>query len=107
MRNAILIGLASVALAGVAGGLTAAAIGGSSSAPGRTETITLKNGEPGPPGPPGPQGPKGATGPAGPQGPQGPPGGVLGCPAGFTPGTLVINTPDGHVTTYTCLEDLP
>lgn len=79
-------------LAAGAGALTAVAVGaGGSSPPGRTETVNLKNG---------------ATGPAGPTGPKGP-AGDFSCPSGFSPGTLIINHPGGHVTTYTCLEDLP
>lgn len=53
----------------------------------------------GPPGPPGPAGVAGAQGPPGPQGPAG-----LQCPAGFSPGTLTINTPGGQRTMFTCMR---
>lgn len=58
----------------------------------KTETITVKDGEPGPAGPPGPKGEKGE------------PGGTT-CPTGFVQGRLVINHPGGQTTIATCLEE--
>jgi hypothetical protein len=58
----------------------------------KTETITVKDGEPGPAGPPGPKGEKGE------------PGGQT-CPSGFVNGRLVINHPGGQVTIATCMEE--
>lgn len=118
-----------LALAGSSGYLASTAFSGSSAAPtGKTVTVDVGTGVQGPAGPPGPAGPVGEPGPTGPQGPagtgtngggpQGPPGppgpagptgpagsAGLACPDGFSPGTLVINAPGGHVTTYTCLAD--
>jgi len=31
--------------------------------------------------------------------------GSIGCPAGYTAGALVINSPGGHVQIWTCLKD--
>ena len=58
----------------------------------KTETITIKDGEPGPPGPPGPKGDKGESG-------------GQSCPEGFVNGRLVINHPGGQTTIATCLEE--
>ena len=55
----------------------------------KTETITVKDGEPGPPGPPGPKGDPGGQ----------------ACPDGFVNGRLVINHPGGQTTIATCLEE--
>jgi hypothetical protein len=67
-------------------------------------------GPPGPKGDAGPTGPKGDAGPQGPQGdvgPQGPPGpaGGFDCPTGYSFGTVVFNTPQGHQTIATCIKD--
>lgn len=117
MRNPLLLLMAGLALAGASGFLTSQALSGGSSAAARTETITLTNGGPGPTGPAGPRGARGpvgvtgergVTGEPGATGPQGPAGqGGVPCPDGFSPGFLVINHPGGHVTLYSCLEDLP
>ena len=83
----------------LAAALTSTAAGGyfagaalSQSTPVKTETITIRNGEPGP------------AGPAGPQGPKGEDGGTT-CPKGFVFGKLIINHPGGQTTIFTCLED--
>ena len=83
----------------MAGALTATAAGGFFTSQAvmaqdgvKTETITVKDGEPGPPGPAGPKGEKGE------------PGGQT-CPPGFVNGRLVINHPGGQTTIATCLEE--
>lgn len=93
------------------GGLAFTATGGflaaqalSQGGPIRTETITIRNGEPGPAGPAGPAGPPGPRGEQGERGEQGPPGGMT-CPDGFVQGRLIINHPGGQVTIFTCLEE--
>ena len=88
MKRAVIVTLASLALAGSAGFLTAQALS-SQAQPTRTVTINLRNG---------------ATGPAGPRGPTGP-AGSQSCPAGFSEGELVINHPGGQVTIVTCLKN--
>jgi hypothetical protein len=82
----------------MAGAMTATAAGGFFTSQAvmaqdgvRTETITVKDGEPGPAGPPGPKGEKGEPG-------------AQTCPTGFEQGRLVINHPGGQVTIATCLE---
>lgn len=118
MWKAVAVGLVGLTLAGSCGYLTATAFGQESGGPERTVTIDVGTGEQGPVGPPGPagevgaqgeQGPageRGAQGEQGPVGPAGPPGpaGGMTCKAGFEPGTLVINTPGGQTTIWTCLE---
>lgn len=93
-----------------AGGFAAAALTQQPSQATRTVTIDVATGPTGPAGPAGPRGaagPTGARGPAGPRGATGPagPAGGLECPAGFSPGDLVINHPGGQVTLFTCLKD--
>jgi hypothetical protein len=109
-------------LAASSGYMASAALGiGSQTDPIRTETINVGEGEQGPQGIPGPQGPQGekgeqgATGETGAQGPQGIPGPpgppgtgsgggpCAGAPAGYEPGILVINSPGGQTSQYTCL----
>lgn len=87
MKVAILIVAVSLALAATAGFMTRQAL--SQDEPTRTETITIRDGEPGP---------------AGPRGPAGPPGGTT-CPDGYEFGRLVINHPGGQVTILTCMEE--
>lgn len=100
--KAVALLASSLVLAGGTGYLTSQALGGSAAAPvGKTVTVDITPGETGPKGDPGPPGAKGDPGPIGPAGPAG----GVGCPDGFSPGTLVINHPGGHVTIYTCLED--
>jgi hypothetical protein len=117
------LAVGAVALAGASGYLTSTALSsGNTGQAGRTVTINVGAGQPGPAGPAGPKGDAGPAGPAGPQGPKGDqgakgeigpagppgppgPGGGFACPTGFTPGTLVINAPQGHATIYTCLKD--
>ena len=82
--------LAALAVAAVAGGLTAVALGTTSQEPTRTVTVNVATG---------PQGP------AGPQGPPGPPGPAQSCPSGFSFGVLVLNAPGGQVSLATCLKD--
>ncbi len=114
MSKVPVYGLALVAgllLAASSGFLTRTAI---SSGNTKTVTVNIESGAQGPPGPVGPvgapgvrgaTGARGPAGPAGPQGASGPPGPAgLACPAGFQEGVLVINTPTGHVTIWTCLE---
>jgi hypothetical protein len=112
---------ASLVLAGSSGFLTAQALGQD----GEPRTVTINAGEQGPPGPPGPEGPEGPpgpaspgtqgppgpvgpAGPAGPAGPVGPPGTggggpCAGAPPGYSAGILVINTPGGQTSLWTCL----
>ena len=94
----MLKGRASVLLTAGALGATAAggffasqAVMAQNSQP-KTETITVKDGEPGPPGPKGDKGDPGEPG-------------AQTCPAGFVPGRLVINHPGGQTTIATCLEE--
>lgn len=89
--------VAALVLAGGAGYGAATALGVGDAAPARTVTVNVATGPRGPAGPPGEQGPRG---PAGPQGPAG-----LDCPAGYSPGKLVINHPQGQVAIWTCIED--
>lgn len=91
MRNPVTLLIAALTLAGSGGFLAATAIGGSTQA---TRTVTI-NVATGPAGPPGPTGPPGPPGPAG----------STACPAGFSPGDVVINHPGGQTTLYTCLKD--
>jgi len=86
MKRTAAIAAASLALAGMSGFLTAQAL--SQDGPVKTETITIRNGDPGPPGPAGPKGDPGET----------------TCPAGFVRGKLIINHPGGQTTIFTCLE---
>ena len=80
----------SLGLAAASGAMVAVAMGASSPpAPVRTVTVNIPNG---------------VTGPAGPTGPPGP-AGAVSCPAGFVPGELVINHPQGQATIYTCLSE--
>lgn len=94
-------------MAGASGYLTSIALSqNNAAAPVRTVTISVHNGATGPQGPAGPKGENGPTGPAGPTGPQGPSGsgGVCsGAPPEYSPGVLVINSPGGQVTIWTCL----
>src|SRR5262249_8845133 len=83
---------AALVLAAGAGTLAAVALGTGSADPPRTVTVDVT---PGPTGPQGPEGPPGPTGPAG----------SATCPAGYSPGKLVINHPGGHTAIWTCLED--
>ena len=79
------------ALAATAAGgfLTSQAITANAQGDVKTETITIKNGEPGPAGPPGPKGDPGG----------------LTCPNGFVEGKLIINHPGGQTTILACLEE--
>ena len=88
VKNAPTIGvLAALALAAASGVLVAVALGATSqSQPTRTVTVDV------------------ATGPQGPTGPAGPPGAVE-CPTGYTFGSVVFNTPQGHQQIATCLKD--
>src|SRR5262245_7099606 len=83
---------AALVLAGGAGILAAVALGTGQQTPARTVTIDVA---------------AGATGPAGPTGPRGPAGapGAESCPAGYTFGAVVFNTPGGHQQIATCLLD--
>lgn len=82
---------------------------GNSVPPGITTTVNVATGQTGPQGPPGPAGDTGAKGETGATGPQGPPGepggGAEICPTGSTFGELVINSPGGHTTIWTCIKD--
>lgn len=85
-----------LALAAVSGAFAAVAFTGSSTqTPTRTVTLSVENGATGPQGPTGPPGPKGDPGT----------GGAENCPTGSTFSKLIINTPGGHATLLTCLED--
>ena len=78
--------LSALALAAVAGTLAAVAFGATQQQPTRTVTIDV------------------ATGPTGPPGPPGSPG-AESCPSGYTFGSVVFNTPQGHQQIATCLKD--
>jgi hypothetical protein len=78
--------VASLALAGGTGYLTASAVGVGKQEPTRTVTIDV------------------ATGPQGPPGPPGSPG-AESCPDGYSFGSVVFNTPGGHQQIATCLKD--
>jgi hypothetical protein len=93
MRLPYLLAAVGLALAGAAGFFASTAIG-QGAEPARTVTINLATGPQGPPGPAGPAGPAGPPGPAG-----------LTCPAGYSPGKLVVNHPGGQTGLWTCLED--
>ena len=95
-RSTLFAAAGSVAFAAAGGFGTAAVVSGSSPKP-PTKTVTINVAT-------GPLGPRGPAGPAGPAGPQGPAGGFE-CIAGYSPGILVINTPQGHTDVYTCLKD--
>jgi hypothetical protein len=86
-----LLSAGALVFAGTAGFFASSALSGSSAAPVRTVTVTLRNGATGP------AGPRGATGPAG----------ATSCPSGFEPGVLEINHPGGQVRVFTCLEAKP
>jgi hypothetical protein len=116
-RLPLLLTLLGLVFAGTAGFFTAVGSGAAEKV--RTVTVSLVQGPPGPRGPrgeQGPQGERGLQGERGEQGPQGPPGpagpkgdpgepGKMSCPSGYSPGVLEINTPQGHVRIFTCLED--
>jgi len=85
--------IAALALAGSGGFLAATALGTGAQSKAKTVTINVATGPAGPPGP------------AGPQGPPGPAGSSSFCPAGFSPGELIINHPGGQTVTWTCLHD--
>src|SRR5262245_49564043 len=87
---------AALILAAGAGLLAATALGTGQQQPTRTVTIDA--------GTPGPAGQKGDPGPPGPPGPAGTPG-AESCPAGYTFGAVVFNTPGGHQQIATCLLD--
>jgi hypothetical protein len=82
-------------LTAAAGFLGATVVGAATGDPART--VTVEVGQPGPAGPAGPVGPAGPTGATGADG--------LACPAGFTAGELVLNSPGGQVRLWTCLGD--
>jgi len=82
-------------LTAAAGALGASALSAATGDPART--VTVEVGTPGPPGPVGPVGPIGPTGATGADG--------LACPAGFSQGELVLNSPGGQVRLWTCLGD--
>jgi len=114
MRLTVVVAIAGGTLLALSGALGARALS-SASPPGKTVTINITHGPTGPQGPAGPRGPAGPAGPKGDPGPKGPKGDKgergatgpagLACPAGFSPGTLVINHPGGQTITYTCLKD--
>lgn len=81
--------VAALSLAGTAGFLTSQVYGAGAKQTATTVTINV------------------ATGPAGLQGPPGPPGpaGTSSCPAGFSPGEVVINHPGGQTIIWTCIHD--
>jgi len=83
-----------LAFAGSAGFFAAQALGIGSQAP--TSTVTVDVGT-------------GVTGPQGPAGPAGPPGspGAESCPTGSTFKAVLFNTPGGHTTIYTCVQNGP
>ena len=73
-----------------------AAVAAGTSAPPPTKTVTI-NVATGPAGPVGPPGPKGDTGPQGPAG-------SFSCFTGFVPGVVIINSPGGQTSIYTCVK---
>lgn len=89
MKTAVAVTSAALVLAATSGFLASTAFSTAPEQATRTVTVTLRNG---------------ATGPAGPRGPTGPAGAET-CPAGFSPGELVINHPGGQVTVFSCLKD--
>jgi hypothetical protein len=110
-RLPVILSIFGLVLAGTSGFFVAVSTGAGAQA---AKTVTINVGPRGPAGPPGPRGlegpkgdsvtgPKGDKGDTGDTGPRGPAG--LACPAGFSPGKLVINHPGGQTVTWTCLED--
>jgi len=87
-----LIAIVAMGFAITAGYFTATALGVGTQTPARTVTVDV------------------GTGPAGPTGAQGPPGpagspGAESCPAGYTFGSVVFNSPHGQQQIATCLKD--
>jgi hypothetical protein len=91
MRTSTILGAVGATSMLAAGGLGAAAIAASNSAPPPQKTVTITIGGTGP------------TGPAGDTGPTGPAGAGFECLAGYVPGILIINHPGGQDKIYTCI----
>jgi hypothetical protein len=99
MRTSTILGAVGATSMLAAGGLGAAAIAASNSAPPPTKTVTITVGGTGPTGPSGATGSRGATGDTGPAGASG----GFDCLTGYNPGILVINHPGGQTKIYTCI----
>ena len=87
-KPSVLLLAGGVALTGTGGYLASQAFSAAPSPAVTTVTVDVATG------------PRGATGPAGPAGQDG----GQSCPAGFVTGHLVINSPGGQTTIYTCIK---
>lgn len=97
MKTSSILAVAGSSLLVASGGLGAAAVVSSNQqAPASTVTVDVGTGGastvPGPPGPPGPKGDPGTPG-------------AEGCPTGSTFKAVLFNTPGGHTTIWTCVQN--